>query len=112
MISVEYDRPNCSLRVEGHAGLGKKGEDPLCAMVSILTDSAARIVAECAYNDRVKNPVIDFSEDGKAVISCVPTPKNRNGLMLQLDALCVGFLTLAAEFPDNITFTWNRHENA
>ena len=112
MIKVAYDRPNCSLRVEGHADFAKNGgDDPVCAMVSILTYTIAQIINECADNDRVKNAVTDFSQKGLAVLSCVPTPKNRNGVMLQMDAVCVGFLILASEYPENIEFAWNRHEN-
>jgi hypothetical protein len=80
-------------------------------MASILTYTIANIINEAAENDRVRNPVTDFSKKGLAVLSCEPTPKNRNGIMLQLDAVCIGYIILAAEYPENIRFDWNRHEN-
>ena len=36
MTRVIYDLEGCSLRAEGHAGAGTKGEDIVCAALSIL----------------------------------------------------------------------------
>jgi uncharacterized protein YsxB (DUF464 family) len=48
MTRVRYDRADLCLSMEGHAGAGKPGNDPVCAALSALMMTLERRMQETA----------------------------------------------------------------
>lgn len=104
MINVTYDRGHHSLTVEGHAGAGLKGSDPVCAAVTILAYTFAQscidaVEFKCA---KPKSLMTRF-EDGYAEISVEPHKKYDDMIASILDSIVNGFVLLATNFKDNVT---------
>ena len=86
-----------SCQVQGHAGAGRKGDDIVCAAVSVLTRTIVRVLS-----DR-KGITIRGSIPGKGnfFIEADYAEEGREFLAAAGAFLYEGLLSVAAEFPDN-----------
>lgn len=71
MIVVRYDREKCRMRLLGHAGSGRKGEDLVCAGVSTLAYTLAASVAALEREGKAEKSSV-LLQPGCADISCAP----------------------------------------
>jgi uncharacterized protein YsxB (DUF464 family) len=68
----------CSCRVSGHSGFGTKGNDVICAAVSVLVRSLVRTISFCTdvscESKAPKRGVFEFfaeySDEGKGFLYC------------------------------------------
>ena len=90
-----------SCRVQGHAGAGKRGNDIVCAAVSVLTRTLVRVL-----NDR-KDITIrgDIPEQGIFYLEAEYTPEGRDFLAGAGAFLVEGLTSISEEFPDNCRLT-------
>ncbi len=103
MITIELYLDNGGLlkscQVSGHAGAGRKGEDIVCAAVSVLTRTAYRTlsvkegvkVRKAAPNRGEFRMEIDDPGTDRSFLSAV-------GTFLQ-----EGLISVSMEFPDHVT---------
>ena len=91
-VSVRKDE----VKVSGHAGFAKKGEDITCAAVSILTQNLVNSVQNLT-RDKVSCRV----ESGKAIISLDFENLSEQTKTL-IDSFFLGICSIANEFPNNV----------
>ncbi len=95
MIVVRYEREKCRLRICGHAGSGKKGEDLVCAGASTLAYTLAASVAALERAGKAEQVRL-LLEPGCADIACVP--KDPGAVGAAFDTVYRGFLVLAKNY--------------
>ena len=85
-----------SCRVSGHAGAGKRGEDTVCAAVSVLTRTIIRVLS-----DR-KGITIrgNIPGEGNFYLETEYAPEGREFLAGAGAFLIEGLLSVSADFPD------------
>lgn len=103
MIRIVYRRTDHCITVEGHAGYGKKGRDPVCAAVSALVLTAAGNVLQLSAQESVSGEVVMLSP-GNARVGCDPRPHMESVVTLMLDTICTGFELLQNHYPENVRF--------
>lgn len=104
MITATYDRRNHRLRVRGHAGSGRKGQDLVCAAVSALVLTAAGNIASLAAQGGALSQRLRL-EDGDADISCVPKSRMAPLATVMLDTVALGLQLLETSYPDHLRLT-------
>ena len=57
MTRILYDRAGLRLEMQGHAGAGEKGADPVCAALSMLMMTLERRMQERAEKTRGRGPL-------------------------------------------------------
>ncbi|AEF86933.1 conserved hypothetical protein [Treponema primitia ZAS-2] len=93
-----------SCTVKGHAGAGPKGDDIVCAAVSVLTRTALRILSEKegimvqgeAPERGLVRMEIDYTGEGREFLSAAGT------------FLLEGLKSISEEFPEYCTMNVNR----
>ncbi len=95
MIVIRYEREKCRLRVYGHAGAGRKGEDLVCAGASTLAYTLAASVAELERERKAEKSSI-LLQPGCADISCVP--RDPAAVQGAFDTVYRGFRLLAKNY--------------
>lgn len=98
MTRVDYEPSSLSLTVEGHAGAGKRGEDLVCAALSILTATL-----EAAVLDRKERllPAVGKGP-GRVRISCRPEPASRGLCRSIFETVFTGFELLSSCYPEHV----------
>ena len=86
-----------SCRVSGHAGAGKRGEDIVCAAVSVLTRTIVRVLAG-REGITVRGGI---PERGDFWMEAEYSPEGREFLSAAGAFLIEGLLSVSAEFPDH-----------
>ena len=96
-----------SCRVSGHAGAGKRGNDIVCAAVSVLTKTIIRVLS-----DR-KDITIrgSFPERGNFSMETEYTPDGREFLAAAGAFLIEGLTSVSEEFPDYCRFIMERRNS-
>ena len=95
MIVVRYERAGCRLRIYGHAGSGRKGEDLVCAGASTLAYTLAASVADLERAGKAEGVRV-LMEPGCADISCVP--RDAAAVRGAFDTVYRGFGVLAKNY--------------
>ena len=105
MVNIEFHLfPDGRLRLEarGHAGCGVKGNDIVCAAVSILMLTAAR-EAERMYE---KGFLLDVPEtvlrEGYASVTVRPCPQYRQQVRTSFTTVFTGLRLLARQYPNAV----------
>lgn len=109
MIEICYDPEKLRLTVKGHAGAGVQGQDLICCAVSVMTYTLAANVRRMQRRGWLKKAKIRLAP-GDADISCVPAAGARDSVCSRVDAVCLGFLMLAREYPDFVRFQIRNRE--
>jgi len=86
-----------SCRVSGHAGAGKRGDDIVCAAVSVLTRTTVRVLAG-RQDIMIRG---DIPEPGNFYLEVEYKPEGREFLTAVGAFLSEGLLSVSAEFPGN-----------
>jgi len=96
MTKVTYHPDEFNLRVEGHAGAGKPGEDIVCAGISTLGFTLV------AAADEFNMHLYLNEADGVMDVRCYPSEETEERCRTVFDTLALGYELLAAKYPDNI----------
>ena len=103
-ITMTYSNNTLSLEVEGHAGQAKKGQDTVCASVSMLTYTIAQYIKWMYENHQLKrNPLIELDEGNAQIVARPKADYMVEGLHAFFVA-SVGFDLLSRNFSENVTF--------
>ncbi len=99
-VNLHRDGSLKGFQASGHAGSGKKGEDIVCAAVTILLRTAARLISgEKALETRGEAP-----GPGEMTFFLISMPAEyREWVKGITDFLLDGLLDLKDEFPDYLT---------
>lgn len=103
MIEIRYERDAYKVTVDGHAHSDEPGKDLVCAAVSILVHTLAEQV-RANEEAGILSGMTAVTEEGHAVIGCVPLEPYAGIAGLQMSAVCVGFDLLAAKYPEFVHF--------
>lgn len=103
MVKITYHRDLNRVTIEGHANTAEKGEDIVCASVSILANTLGAFVENLKRARQVYNPIVDLKE-GDALICCAPPNKYKSSVTLVFDSICGGFELLARDYPENVNY--------
>ena len=103
MVTITYYRDAYRLTVNGHAGGGEYGKDPICAAVSALVLTLGANVADLCLQENAERPVL-FTASGAAEIACTPKKGMEQVVMLMFDTICQGFAILQRLYPKHVCF--------
>ena len=104
MIKAVYDRKENKITVEGHAYSGEPGYDLICAAASVLIYTIAASVNSMQQSGHTETAVIDLNS-GNGTVGCVPYRQFKDAITLVFDSVCEGYELLAANYPDNVSYT-------
>jgi uncharacterized protein YsxB (DUF464 family) len=93
-----------SCRVRGHAGAGKRGNDIVCAAVSVLTRTIVRVLSG-RKDVTIRGGI---PEQGNFYLKAEYSPGGREFLAAAGAFLIEGLLSVSEEFPDNCKITVER----
>ncbi len=103
MIYATYEKASHRLIVKGHANSGEAGHDLVCASASTLVYTLTANVEALVDERYAKEPCIRLRE-GDAIVACKSLPKHKAVVQLIFSAICAGFLVLATDYPEYITY--------
>ena len=104
MIEITYDRSNNRVRILGHAGYGKKGQDVVCAGVSALAQTLAANVRHWQESGKLRKDAYISLSDGEGLISWEPKHGYEAATRQVAVAICAGFELIAVELPQYVSF--------
>lgn len=96
LLLVEVSVRKNQIKVKGHAGLAKKGEDITCAAVSMLTQNLVNSIQNLTQ-DKVSCVI----ESGKVIINLDFENLSEQTKTL-IDSFFLGICSIANEFPNNV----------
>ena len=106
MTRIVYEPAELRLRMEGHAGAGAYGEDPVCAALSMLSMTLERRVTELAEHCF---PAISRAP-GRFQAVCRPEEDFAEQCRECFETVAAGLALLAEERPEHVRF--RRQEDA
>ncbi|MBN1410591.1 MAG: ribosomal-processing cysteine protease Prp [Spirochaetales bacterium] len=106
-VSIQLSKEDCltSLKAEGHARQEKRGLDIVCAAVSTLLRTMARLLQE--ENGIAVDGSADREGEMELRVSEVPREKKEK-IKGMTGFLLKGLLDLKSDFPQNINITINK----
>lgn len=102
MINISFKPNTLELKVNGHAGHGKKGKDIVCSAVSALFYTLGEALwqsAEMLYEE----PLIK-EEEGDGYIVCHPKEEYEGNIARTYWTILVGMQMIAEQYPKNVKF--------
>lgn len=88
------------LEVDGHAGGGEKGQDLICAGVSMITSALIRALQEAEKRGRCD---MDYEDgEGHGMVWADPVMGCSNEIRAYFKMCIVGFRMLAEKYPGNV----------
>ena len=106
MTRIVYEPAELRLRMEGHAGAGAYGEDPVCAALSMLSMTLERRLSELAEHCF---PAISRAP-GCFRAACSPEEAYAGQCRECFETVAAGLELLAEERPEHVRF--RRQEDA
>ena len=106
MTRIVYEPAELRLTMEGHAGAGAYGEDPVCAALSMLSMTLERRVTELAEHCF---PAISRAP-GRFQAVCRPEEDFAGQCRECFETVAAGLALLAEERPEHVRF--RRQEDA
>jgi len=103
MITITYDDNLMLLLVEGHAGCGKKGEDVVCAAVSMLFYTLEANLRKARKQGYAEQLTVHRA-DGEGAILCEPSEKAPSVVWGEFTSIVTGFRLLARRYPKHVRF--------
>lgn len=107
MTTIIFDTDNIthrvSLIVKGHANFDEKGKDIVCASVTILTYTIAKIANDMLEWGKLTGNSIIKLNDGEAFINCHCVGEaNYKELIDAFRVVLMGYHLIAEEYPQNV----------
>ena len=109
MVNAEFftnkESGSITLKLTGHAGQAKKGEDIVCAAVSILAYTVAQAL-QFMYEegDLKKKPHLKL-EEGDTIIVAKPKPESSAEALHAFFVAQVGYHLLARNYPQYVSLS-------
>ena len=107
MTRIVYEPAELRLQMEGHAGAGIYGEDPVCAALSMLSMTLERRMAERAGSCF---PTVARSP-GRFLIVCRPDAQDEESCRASFETVAAGLSLLAEERPEHVSFRREEDED-
>lgn len=100
------DKISYEVKVKGHAGAGKYGQDIVCAAVSVLMQTLANEVEEAARAGTVALGAVAHG-DGWMRVEVTPTRESCNMVEAWVELVQDGLDALAESYPENVELVVN-----
>ena len=107
MTRAVYDREHLRLTLEGHAGAGVRGTDPVCAAVSMLSMTLERRVRE---REEDYLPAVSRGP-GRFCVECFPEEGFEASCRECFDTVAAGLALLAEELPEFVSFRQDERDS-
>lgn len=104
MIQAVYDRNANKITIKGHAYSGEPGHDLICASASMLVYTLAAAVESMNRHGHISDSVIEIA-NGDCIVGCEPYEQFKGAITLIFDSICAGYDVLAANYPQNVSYT-------
>jgi uncharacterized protein YsxB (DUF464 family) len=101
MIEIKFEPNTFTLDIEGHAEHGKKGEDIVCAAISILFYTLAESLNQVRHT--LQEDIEITNEDGNGHISCKPKAEYEGNVSLIYWTILNGFDLIAKNYEKNVS---------
>ncbi len=101
MTTVRYWPQDLRVRIEGHAGAGEPGGDPVCAAVSALAWTLVRAVSD---DDGLRPSIFMEPEQGVMDISCEPEEDLLEACRAIYGVITCGLSLIAEHEPEFVRF--------
>ena len=102
MIEISFKPKTMELKIEGHAGHGKKGKDIVCSAISTLFYTLGENLWQSA--DMLEEEFIFKDEDGDGYLSCSPKKEYETNIALIFRTILIGMEMVAQQYPKNVKF--------
>ena len=100
MIDIKFNPNTYELDITGHAEHGKKGEDIVCAAISILFYTLAESLTQ---SENMLEAEMTFEyEDGNGHISCKPKKEFAANISLIYWTILNGFQLISENYKKNV----------
>ena len=100
MINIKFNPNTYELDITGHAEHGEKGEDIVCAAISILFYTLAKSLIYCRA---MLEEDVDYDmDDGNGHISCKPKPQFERNISLIYWTILNGFEEIEKNYEKNV----------
>lgn len=96
MTRIEYEPEAYRLRVEGHAGFGVTGADPVCAGVSVLCFTLINAAEDFGLHLYINE------QEAVIELRCCPDKEQEERCRFLFDTITSGLEMLAESYPDNV----------
>lgn len=103
MIEIKFIPKELRLSVTGHAGYAKKGEDIVCAAVSVLFYTLAQAIVNST--DLLEEPPVINMDDGNGTVSCRPKQAFLGTIQRTYWTVLTGIELLTGEYKEYINFS-------
>ena len=100
MINIKFNPNTYELDITGHAEHGKKGEDIVCAAISILFYTLAESLTQC--KNMLEDDMTFEYEDGNGHISCKPKNEFEANISLTYWTILNGFQLISENYKKNV----------
>jgi len=101
MIEITYHPGRYALSVTGHAGYAEPGRDIVCAGVSALAYTAARVLSEMNEKGQLRVFLPDTAGRDFA-LSCVPKRGYEREAEALFEHVLTGFRMMEERYPGNV----------
>ena len=108
MTRINYDREELRLEMEGHAGAGPKGADPVCAALSMLMMTLAARMRE---REEETLPAVSQAP-GHFMICCRPEEGEAALCRESFDTVFAGLALLAEHEPEHVSVRFTDGEES
>ena len=98
MTRIFYDEANYCMDMKGHAKFAQKGEDLVCAALSVLMFTLEEAVED---HRETLLPTISHT-DGEIRIQCRPKDKHRKTCRTIFQTIYAGCELMASRFPEYV----------
>ena len=103
MIKIAFNPHRFEIRIKGHAGQAKKGEDIVCSAVSALFCTLGETLYQSQY--MLAEPPKFRDEDGSGIISCKPKPEYIGNIGCFYRAIVIGFEKISKNYDKFVKFS-------
>jgi len=97
-----YPDGRISMTVSGHAGFAPRGQDILCAAVSVLTLTAAQTAGELQRKNLLQQEAVTVLQEGFACITLRPKAHARGQARAAFRVILTGMRLLARSYPQYV----------
>lgn len=99
MIHAEFDQTTQALAICGHAGSAPRGEDLICAGVTVLAEALAQVLEQMDLEGKLEEKTIDLGE-GAAFFRASGNPECTMAVQGAFATTVAGLAWLAENYPE------------
>jgi uncharacterized protein YsxB (DUF464 family) len=102
MIEITFKPKTMELKIQGHAGHGKKGKDIVCSAISTLFYTLGENLWQSSQM-LCEEPLIK-DEEGDGYLVCHPKEEYEGNIALVYRTILIGMEMIAEQYPKNVKF--------